>query len=73
MAIRFYKFFDYMNRNGITKTDVKKTLGISSATSARLFNNENISLQVINDICSKYSLQPADIMEFVPDSEKESI
>lgn len=67
MAIRFYKFFDYMARNGISKTEVKKTLGISSATSARLFNGENISLQVINDICSMYGLQPGDIMEFVPD------
>ena len=69
MAIRFYKFFDYMARNDISKTDVKNRLGISSATSARLFNNENISLQVINDICSKYQLQPGDIMEFIPDSE----
>lgn len=71
MAIRFYKFFDYMNRNGINKTDVKKSLGISSATSARLFNNESVSLQVVNDICGKYNLQPADIMEFIPDSENE--
>ena len=69
MSIRFYKFFDYMARNGISKTDVKTALGISSATSARLFNNENVSLQVINDICKKYNLQPADIMEFIPDSE----
>ncbi len=68
MAIRFYKFFDYMARNGISKTDVKKCLGISSATSARLFNNESISLQVINDICDKYNLQPGDLMEFIPDS-----
>ncbi len=69
MAIRFYKFFDYMARNGISKTDVKKCLGISSATSARLFNNESISLQVINDICDKYNLQPGDLMEFLPDQE----
>ncbi len=69
MAIRFYKFFDYMARNGISKTDVKNRLGISSATSARLFNNESISLQVINDICDKYNLQPGDLMEFIPDQE----
>ena len=69
MAIRFYKFFDYMARNEISKTDVKMALGISSATSARLFNNENVSLQIVNDICKKYHLQPADIMEFIPDSE----
>lgn len=71
MAIRFYKFYDYMSRNDISKTDVKKTLGISSATSARLFNNENVSLQVVNDICKAYNLQPADIMEFIPDPENE--
>ncbi len=69
MAIRFYKFFDYMARNGISKTDVKNHLGISSATSARLFNNESISLQVINDLCDKYNLQPGDLMEFIPDQE----
>lgn len=67
MAIKFYKFFDYMARNKISKTEVKNALGVSSATSARLFSNEGISLQVVNDICKIYHLQPADIMEYIPD------
>lgn len=73
MAIRFYKFFDYMARNGISKTDVKNKLNISSATSARLFNNESISLQVINDICDKFQLQPGDIMEFISDDQNNKL
>ena len=69
MSIRFYKFYDFMARNEITKTDVKVRLGISSATSAKLFNSEPVSLSVINSICKAYNLQPGDIMEYIPDSE----
>lgn len=65
--IKFYRFFDFMNRNGLNKTDVTKQLGISTATAAKLFAGKNVSMSVIENICKTYGLQPGDIMEYIQD------
>ena len=63
MAIRYYKFFDILQRRGIKKT--AKQSGISAPTFAKLSSGANINTEIINRICSTLEVQPGDIMEYV--------
>lgn len=66
--IKYYKLFDFLNRNGMKKTDLLDT--ISSPTLAKLSKGETIKTDIIDKICKKLNCQPADIMEYVPDEEE---
>lgn len=63
MKIKYYKLFDILNRRGMTKTDLKNALGISTRTLAKLSNHQHVSLRVIENICMFLKTQPGDIME----------
>jgi putative transcriptional regulator len=65
MAIRYYKFFDILQRRGIKKTEFAKQSGISAPTFAKLSSGANINTEIINRICSTLDVQPGDIMEYV--------
>lgn len=67
MAIKFYKMLDRMNRAGIGKEELRKKIGASPTTMAKISKNEYISLEVVNKICAVLDCQPGDLMEFVPD------
>lgn len=67
MAIKFYKMLDRMNREGIGKEELRKKIGASPTTMAKISKNEYISLEVVNKICAVLDCQPGDLMEFVPD------
>lgn len=70
MAIKFYKLLDLLNKRDISKGELQKKAGFSSATMAKISANESVSLDVINRICLALDTQPGDIMEYVPDQEE---
>lgn len=49
----------------MTKTQLRKEIGIGTATLAKLSANEKVSMDVIERICVALDCQPGDIMEFV--------
>lgn len=61
--IRYYKLFDLLNRRGMKKSDLRKIL--SGKTVAKLSKGENITTEVINQICIFLHCQPSDIMECI--------
>lgn len=65
--IAYYKLMDLMARRNISKGHLQEAIGSSSATIAKLSNNEYVALKVIDDICKFLKVQPGDIMEYVPD------
>lgn len=67
MAIKFYKLMDQLNRKGISKGELQEKIGASSATIAKLSNNEYVALTVIDRICQVLDCQPGDIMEYKED------
>lgn len=71
MAIKFYKLMDLLNRKGMSKGELQEKIGASSATIAKLSNNEYVSLDVIDRICATLSVQPGEIMEYEPDAEQD--
>lgn len=65
MAIKYYRLLDMMNRRNIGKEELRKKIGVSPATMAKISKNEYISLEVINKICDVMDCQPGDILEFI--------
>ena len=73
MSIKFYKLLDTLNRREMTREDLRLSIGISSATMAKISSNEFVSLQVIDKICNELNCQPGDIMEWMPNKSKTAV
>ena len=49
----------------MTKSDLRKAIGISSSTMAKMGKGENVSLDVIDKICKLLDCKVEDIIEHV--------
>ena len=56
-----------LHNPGMNKTQLRKEIGIGTATLAKLSANEKVSLEVIEKICKALDCQPGDIMEYIPE------
>lgn len=65
MGLKYYKLFDFLNRNNMRKTDLLEV--VSSPTLAKLSKGETVTTEVISKICQFLNCQPGDIMEYIPD------
>lgn len=62
MNISYNKLFNLLDKKNISKTELQKSIKISSATLAKLSKNETIAMKVIEDICNFLNCQPGDII-----------
>ncbi|MBE6789381.1 MAG: helix-turn-helix domain-containing protein [Oscillospiraceae bacterium] len=69
MAIKYYKLFDIMQRRDLSKTQISESVGISSATMAKLSAHKPVNMEIINRLCEYLEVQPGEILEFVSDEE----
>ena len=67
MAIKYYKLFDIMQRRDLSKTQISESVGISSATMAKLSAHKPVNMEIINRLCEYLEVQPGEILEFVSD------
>ena len=70
MAIKYFRLLDMLNRKNMKKEDLRKQIGISSATMAKLSAHKPVNLAVIDSICAALDCQVSDIMEYIPDEIK---
>lgn len=70
MAIKYYKLLDMMNKRGISKGELQRLAGFSSATMAKLSANKPVMITVIGDVCRALSCQPGDILEYEDEDPK---
>lgn len=69
MAIKYYKLFDIMQRRDLSKTQISESVGISSATMAKLSAHKPVNMEIINRLCEYLEVQPGEILEFISDEE----
>jgi putative transcriptional regulator len=50
------------------KQDLREALGLGPYTIAKMGKGENISLEVLDKLCSHFGVQPNDIIEHVEES-----
>lgn len=55
----------------IEKVDIRDQAGITTNALAKLGKNEHVSTQVLEKVCKVLHCEIQDIMEFVPDEERE--
>lgn len=69
MAVSYNKLWKLLVDKKMSKADLRKAAGIAPNTMTRLRRDEEVTLAVLNKICSALEVDIGDIMEFVPDSE----
>ena len=53
------------------KKDLQRLSGVSSATISKLGRNENVNTEILQKICAALNCDICDVMEFVPNTDKE--
>ena len=66
MAISYNKLWKLLVDKKMSKADLRKAAGIAPNTMTRLRRDEEVTLTVLNRICSTLEVNIGDIMEFLP-------
>lgn len=69
MAISYNKLWKLLVDKKMSKADLRKAAGIAPNTMTRLRRDEEVTLAVLNKICSTLNVNIGDVMEFVPENE----
>ena len=69
MAITYNKLWKLLIDKKMSKADLRKAAGIAPNTMTRLRRDEEVTLAVLNKICSTLNVNIGDVMEFVPENE----
>ena len=75
MGISYKPLFKLLVDREMTKTDLRKKLGLSSATLAKLGKGEPLSGESIERLCIYFHCQPGELVEYIwtPDDDKVSL
>ena len=65
MAISYNKLWKLLVDRKMSKADLRKAAGIAPNTMTRLRRDEEVTLTVLNKICTALGADIGDIMEFV--------
>ena len=69
--MRYLKLWKMLIDKDMIKKDLRLRTGFSTTTMSKLSKNENVSMDVIEKICTVLKCDIGDIMEFVPDEKEE--
>lgn len=67
MAISYNKLWKLLVDRKMSKADLRKAAGIAPNTMTRLRRDEEVTLTVLNKICTTLNVDIGDVMEFVGD------
>jgi putative transcriptional regulator len=67
--IKYDKLFQKLEEKKITTYFIRKNKITGEATLTKLRNNEPVTTATIDKFCALLDCQPADIMEYVPDTD----
>ena len=71
MAVSYKKLWKLLIDKDMMKKDLRAMTGVSTTTMSKLSKDENVSMDVIEKICTVLNCDVGDIMEFVPDKKEE--
>lgn len=72
MKISYKKLWKILIDRDLKKQDLQRLAGISSASVSKLVKCENVNTDILLKICVALECDTADIMEIVPDENKEA-
>lgn len=65
--ISYEPLFVTLLQHGMTKTDLRKALGLGTGTIAKMSKNQYISLENIDKICQYLNCNVEDVIKVIPD------
>ena len=65
MAISYNKLWKLLVDRKMSKADLRKAAGVAPNTMTRLRRDEEVTLTVLNKICTTLNVDIGDVMEFV--------
>lgn len=68
MAISYNKLWKLLVDKKMSKADLRKAAGIAPNTMTRLRRDEEVTLAVLNKICTTLEVDIGEIMEFLPEN-----
>lgn len=71
MAISYNKLWKLLIDKKMKKKDLQHLSGVSSATITKLGRDENVNTEILQKLCTALNCNIGDIMEFVPNTDKE--
>ena len=66
MAISYNKLWKLLVDKKMSKADLRRAAGIAPNTMTKLRRDEEVSLTVLNKVCSALDVDIGDVMEFLP-------
>ena len=67
--ISYKKLFVTLAERGITKTELRESVGFSTASLARMTRSEYIKMETIDKICEYLDCRIEDVIEYIPNKE----
>ena len=67
MAISYNKLWKLLVDKKMSKADLRSAAGIAPNTMTKLRRDEEVSLAVLNKVCTALDVDIGDIMEFLPE------
>lgn len=67
MAISYKKLWKLLIDKDMTAVELRRITGIAPNTMTKLRRDEEVTLTVLNKICSALDADIGDIMEFIPE------
>lgn len=67
MAISYKKLFKLLIDRNLKKKDLQRATGLSASSITKLAKDENVSMDVIDRVCTALCVDVGDIVEIVPE------
>lgn len=71
MAISYERLWRRLDSEGISKTEFRKLVDISTVTLSKLSKNEEVSLSIMEKICRTFQCRIEDILEIITEKKEE--
>ena len=70
MSFSYNGLWKLLIDKGINKTQLRDIVGISNQTLSRLSKNQNVSMEVLDRICSTFNCEIEDIVKRIGNNER---
>ena len=72
MKVSYKKLWKLLIDKEMSKTDLRNATGVSSATIAKMTNNEEVTMSVLTKICEVFRCNIGDVVDFVYDDQQQA-
>lgn len=70
MAVSYNKLWKLLIDKKMSKAEMRRAAGISPNTLTKLNRDEEVTMTIINKICTTLQVDVGEVMEFLPEEQK---